>query len=102
MIKIEENLFEIENKDLLDILKERPIDSHKGMFGTVGIIGGSINYSGAIKKYQDSASNWWLRSSDSRYTNVFYNVTSNGIFDGPWISENASRTYGVAPAFRIG
>ena len=49
MIKIEENLFEIENKDLLDILKERPIDSHKGMFGTVGIIGGSINYSGAIK-----------------------------------------------------
>ena len=60
------------------------------------------NYSGAIKKYQDSASNWWLRSSDSRYTNVFYNVTSNGIFDGPWISENASRTYGVAPAFRIG
>jgi hydroxyethylthiazole kinase-like uncharacterized protein yjeF len=35
-------------KDLIrDILPERPLDSHKGTFGTALIIAGSVNYTGA-------------------------------------------------------
>ena len=40
---------EIEIKDIKNLFKERPLDSHKGMFGTVGIMGGSLEYSGSIK-----------------------------------------------------
>ncbi len=49
MKEIENNIFEIEIKDIKNLFKERPLDSHKGMFGTVGIMGGSLEYSGAIK-----------------------------------------------------
>lgn len=55
MIKIKENLYQIEITDVKEIVKERNKDSHKGMFGTVGIIGGSIEYSGAIKLANMSA-----------------------------------------------
>lgn len=49
MKEIENNIFEIEIKDIKNLFKERPLDSHKGMFGTVGIMGGSLEYSGSIK-----------------------------------------------------
>ncbi len=56
------------------------------------------NYSGAIKQYRGSNNIWWTRSSNSRNSNYFYGVNSNG----DWSTFTASRTEGVAPAFRIG
>ena len=55
MKEIEKNIYEIEVKDLKEIFKERKKESHKGMFGTVGIMGGSVEYSGAIKLSSMSA-----------------------------------------------
>ena len=55
MKEIEKNIYEIEVKDLKEIFKEREKESHKGMFGTVGIMGGSVEYSGAIKLSSMSA-----------------------------------------------
>lgn len=43
------NIYEIEKKDIVDIFKSRDKESHKGMFGTVGIMGGSLEYLGAVK-----------------------------------------------------
>ena len=54
--KIKENIYEIEITDVQSLFKERDIDSHKGMFGTVGIMGGSLEYSGAVKLANMSAS----------------------------------------------
>ena len=56
------------------------------------------NYSGAIKKYNGSAIDWWLRAPTSRYTRFFLSVGYNGdcsnlVADGD---------IGFAPAFRIG
>ena len=56
MKKIKENIYEIEITDVQSLFKERDIDSHKGMFGTVGIMGGSLEYSGAVKLANMSAS----------------------------------------------
>ena len=56
MKKIKENIYEIELIDIQSLFKEREIDSHKGMFGTVGIMGGSLEYSGAVKLANMSAS----------------------------------------------
>lgn len=60
MIKIAKNIYEIEIKDIKDLFKERDVNSHKGIFGTVGILGGSQEYSGAIKLANMSAAS--LRS----------------------------------------
>ena len=56
MKKIKENIYEIEITDVQSLFKERDIDSHKGMFATVGIMGGSLEYSGAVKLANMSAS----------------------------------------------
>ena len=56
MKKIKENIYEIELIDIQSLFKEREIDSHKGMFGTVGIMGGSLEYTGAVKLANMSAS----------------------------------------------
>lgn len=56
MKKIKENIYEIELIDIQSLFKEREIDSHKGMFGTVGIMGGSLEYSGTVKLANMSAS----------------------------------------------
>ena len=56
------------------------------------------NYSGAIKKYNNSASYWWLRAPDSRGSTDFLSVESGG----DWTYINANSTRGFAPAFRIG
>ena len=56
------------------------------------------NYSNAIKKYNNSNSNWWLRVADSFNNTNFLNVNSNG----DWTGSNAVANNGFAPAFRIG
>lgn len=43
------NYLELTNEDLKEIFKEREKDSHKGTYGYVGIIGGCMKYTGAVK-----------------------------------------------------
>ena len=49
MKEIGDNIFKLEVSDIKPIFKFRDKDSHKGMFGKVGIMGGSIEYLGAVK-----------------------------------------------------
>ena len=70
----------------------RQLDYYKNLGVTTN------NYSGAIKKNGTSSASWWLRSAFSRSDTAFYNVLSNGFY----VSDAASSTYGVAPAFRLG
>ena len=56
------------------------------------------NFSGAKKQYNGSNSSWWLRAAEGTNGNYFYTVYASG----DWNNFNANRTYGVAPAFRIG
>ena len=56
MLKINEFTYEIEEKDIKNKFTERPVDSNKGDFGYVGIMGGSLEYSGAVKLANLSAS----------------------------------------------
>ena len=56
------------------------------------------NYSGAIKKYNNSNSWWWLRSAFSSNSSGFGNVLNDGYYNG----SNVNQICGVAPAFRIG
>ena len=49
MVKINEFTYEIETKDVRNIFFKRQSDTNKGDFGYVGIMGGSLEYSGAIK-----------------------------------------------------
>lgn len=56
MLKINEFTYGIEAKDIKEKLKERPSDVNKGDFGYVGIMGGCLEYSGAIKLANLSAS----------------------------------------------
>ncbi len=55
------------------------------------------NKAGAIKQYNGSNSNWWLRSANSRNTFYFLDV----VYDGGWAHFYASSSIGVSPAFRI-
>ena len=70
----------------------RQLDYYKNL-GT-----STSNYSGAIKKNGTSASYWWLRSAISNIYINFYNVN----YYGDWYIYNATYTYGLAPAFRLG
>ena len=56
------------------------------------------NYSNAIKQYNSSYSNWWLRGANSDTNHAFLIVYD----DGSWTNTNATSSYGLAPAFRIG
>ena len=56
------------------------------------------NYSGAIKKYNGSDSDWWLRAANSDDGYSFLGVGSYG----NWDYSRADRNGGFAPAFRIG
>ena len=49
MQKIKDNIFEIELEDINEFFNTRDENSNKGDFGTVGIMGGCNNYSGAVK-----------------------------------------------------
>ena len=72
--------------------KTRKLDYYKNLGVTTS------NYSGAIKKINNSNSTWWLRAAISINDNYFLGVYN----DGYWTSDNANNTYGFAPAFRIG
>ena len=62
-------------------------------------IGVTTDSFGKAKKYYNGrADGWWLRSAHSYSTYAFYGVLNSG----DWRYDNASITYGVAPAFRIG
>ena len=56
------------------------------------------SYSGAIKKYNNSNSSWWLRGASSSSYYNFLSVDRRG----DWSSDGADATSGFAPAFRIG
>ena len=56
MLKINEFTYEIEMKDIKDKLLPRPSNSNKGDYGYVGIMGGCLEYSGAVKLANLSAS----------------------------------------------
>lgn len=56
------------------------------------------SYSGTIKQYNSSNSDWWLRAASSYYDDNFLSVYSSG----DWNEYIASDTHGFAPAFRIG
>ena len=58
----------------------------------------TVNYSPAIKNNGSSASVWWLRAANSIRNNDFLYVDTNGNLSGII----AHKTYGVAPAFRLG
>lgn len=49
MKKIDENVFEVGRFDIKEKFKIRESDSNKGDYGYVGIMGGCIEYSGAVK-----------------------------------------------------
>lgn len=49
MKKIEEGIFEVEISDIKDVFKQRDSEVNKGDFGYVGIMGGCLEYSGAMK-----------------------------------------------------
>ena len=55
------------------------------------------NTSGAIKKYNGSGSEWWLRSAVKPYNIYFFYVRSGG----NWDYNSANNSSGVSPAFRI-
>ncbi len=46
---MDRNCLELTNEDLKEIFKEREKNSHKGTYGYVGIIGGCMEYTGAVK-----------------------------------------------------
>ena len=72
--------------------KTRQLDYYKNLGVTTD------SYSGAIKKYNNSNSIWWLRAANSDYNYTFLRV---GAF-GTWDAYTANITSGLAPAFRIG
>ena len=70
----------------------RQLDYYKNLNVTTN------NYSAAIKKYDGSNENWWLRSSDRYSGSNFTHVDINGNGES-WI---CLATDGISPAFRIG
>ena len=72
--------------------KTRQLDYYKNLGLTTD------SYSGAIKKYNNSNSYWWLRAA---YSTTYYDFLSV-YTSGHWYNSSASNTDGFAPAFRIG
>ena len=82
----------------------RQLDYYANLGITMGAYNNSTssydgNYSGAIKKYNGSSPQWWLRSANSITitTDNFYDVFTDG--GRNW--NPANLTLGVSPAFRI-
>ena len=55
------------------------------------------NYSGAIKKYNNSALSWWHRSAHAAGTYLFFKANENGSSG----SESSTMSNGLSPAFRL-
>ena len=58
----------------------------------------SSSYSGAIKQRNGSNIVWWSRSANPGNRYNFRLINSNGV----WNYEDASISYGISPAFRVG
>lgn len=71
----------------------RQLDYYKSL-GT-----NSSNYNGTIKKYNEEAKNWWLRSANKPYSDGFLYVRLDGIWTA--VRADVTSIY-FAPAFRIG
>ena len=56
------------------------------------------SYASAIKNNSTGTASWWLRLARSSSNYTFYNVGTTG----DWDTTDATNTYGVSPAFRIG
>ena len=56
------------------------------------------SYSKAIKMNNSTVSTWWLRSTHSNYSDIFFSVRNYG----DWRDITANYTHGVSPAFRVG
>ena len=56
------------------------------------------SYSKAIKMNNSTVSTWWLRSTHSNYSDIFFSVRNYG----DWRDITANYTHGVSPAFRLG
>ena len=79
--------------DSIDDSTIRQLDYYKN----IGVT--NVNYSGAIKTYNNEDSSWWLRSALSFENARFYMINKRG----NWTTYAAtSNSKGVAPAFRIG
>ena len=77
----------------------RQLDYYKDYKNSNGSIGVTTsNSSGAIKKYNGSSYNWWLRSAHSPDVRTFCRVNS----PGDWSNDFANCAHGVSPAFRVG
>ena len=72
--------------------KTRQLDYYKNLGVTTD------SYSGAIKKYNNSNSEWWLRATYYSIDSRFLTVTD----EGDWNYYVADYHGGLAPAFRIG
>ena len=70
----------------------RQLDYYKNLGVTTS------SYSGAIKKYNNWNSYWWLRAANSNSSSNFLHVSNNGY----WNDYIADNDIGFAPAFRIG
>ena len=70
----------------------RQLDYYKNLGVTTS------SFSGAIKKYNNSNSDWWLRAAYSGSSKYFFTVRNYGY----WNYTYAFDPVGVAPAFRIG
>ena len=64
-------------------------------YANIGVT--KTNYSGAIKQYNATAANWWLRVAVKSYGQYFVFVDSTGASSDDF----SSRSKGIAPAFRI-
>ena len=74
----------LENDDIKSIIKQRKSYSHKGTYGYVSLIGGSIEYSGAIKLANISSSA--VRSGAGVVRLCVPNSITNGVL--PYILES--------------
>ena len=85
------NIYEITNNDKA-YNNTRQLDYYQSKEITTN------NYSGAIKKYQNSNSSWWLRAATLNHDSYFHEVN----IDGSNNYDFANKSNGLAPAFRIG
>jgi hypothetical protein len=53
----------------------------------------------AVKKYNGTNSEWWLRTANSSYNTIFYFVGSGS---GAWGTYTIFASFGISPVFRIG
>ena len=56
-----------------------------------------MSYSSVVKQYNNTNTNWWLRTACHEDNLTFEYAMDNG----SWVATSANRVYGVSPAFRI-